>query len=126
EPSSRQEDLISLPDEIFEAFFGGSAGGGKTELLLMLPIVRGWYKHPRFKQVFLRRTFPELRNEIVPRTRELYRPFGATFNAGNMACTFPSGAIVFLASCEHDDDVHKFHSMEINLFTPDELTNHNE
>src|SRR5690606_28038617 len=125
-PTVQQEKFIALPDSIKEAFFGGAPGGGKTELLLMLPILRGWHKNPRFKQVFLRRTYPELKNEIVPRTRELYKPFGAKLNQGDMVWKFPSGALVFLSSCEYDDDVHKFDSMEINLFTPDELTNDTE
>jgi len=28
EPHQRQEDLLSLPDEVFEALFGGAAYGG--------------------------------------------------------------------------------------------------
>src|SRR6185369_5374168 len=92
------------------------------------------------KQVFMRRTFPELRNEIVPRSREIYRRFGANFNRSEMMWTFPrpdqygtgvggssnGGAIIFLAHCEHEDDVHKYDSMEINLFTPDEITSFTE
>jgi hypothetical protein len=76
--------------------------------------------------VFLRRTFPELRNEIVPRTKELYSKFGATFNKTEMIWTFPSGAIIMLGHCENEDDAHKYDSMEINLFTPDEITSFTE
>ena len=34
-------------------------------------------------------SFPELRNEIIPRSRELYRRFGATLNKTEMCWTFP-------------------------------------
>jgi hypothetical protein len=30
--------------------------------------------------------------------------------------------MIFLGHCENEDDVHKYDSMQINLFTPDELT----
>jgi len=137
-PFPKQELFLSLPDTIKEGFYGGGAGSAKTETLVMYPIVRGWYEHPRFKQLFLRRTFPELKNEVVPRTKQIYPKFGATWNGQDMAWTFPSpdqygaglrgnaGATIFLGHCETEDDVHRYDSMEINLFSPDELTSATE
>src|SRR5262249_28450174 len=101
-------------------------------------LIHGWHLFPDFKQVFMRRTFPELRNEIIPRSQQLYPKFGATLNKSDMCWTFPredqfggrgltnSGARVFLSQCENEDDVHKFDSMEINLYTPDEITSYTE
>jgi hypothetical protein len=37
-----------------------------------------------------------------------------------------AGAMIFLGHCEEESDVHKYDSMEINLFTPDELTSFTE
>lgn len=133
-PNPKQRLFISLPITIKEAFYGGGAGSGKSDVLLVYPLARQWHENPRFKQVFMRRTFPELRNEIVPRSREIYPKFGATFNRTDMIWTFPrpdqlggtglanGGAMIFLGHCENENDVHKYDSMEINLFTPDELT----
>lgn len=134
-PNARQELFLSLPTTIKEGFYGGGAGSGKSDVLLMYCLVRGWYKNPRFKQVFQRRTFPELKREIVPRSREIYTRFGATWNGTDMVWTFPredqigsggrmgnAGAMIFLGHCEHESDVHDYDSMEINLYTPDELT----
>jgi hypothetical protein len=135
-PNIKQEKFLSIPSTIREAFYGGGAGSGKSEVLLMYGISNRWHENPNFKQLFMRRTFPELRNEIVPRARELFRPLGARFNKSDMCFTFPredrmggtglsldnDGAIIFLGHCEHEDDVHKYDSMEVNLFTPDELT----
>jgi len=138
-PEPKQELFLSVPTTVKEAFYGGGAGSGKSDVLLLYGIVHRWHEHPLFKQVFMRRTFPELRNEIIPRSRELYRKFGATLNKTEMCWTFPredqfgtgtstkfgphnEGAMIFLGHCENEDDVHKYDSMQINLFTPDELT----
>lgn len=125
-PSKKQAEFLSIPPSIKEAAFLGGAGSGKSNLLLYYPIVHKYHENPKFKQVFLRRTFPELRNEIVPRTKELYPRFGATFNKTEMTWTFPSGALIMLGHCENEDDVHQYDSMEINLFTPDEITSFTE
>jgi hypothetical protein len=133
-PEPKQSLFLSVPTSVKEAFYGGGAGSGKSDVLLLYGIVHRWHENPKFKQVFMRRTFPELRNEIIPRSRELYRKFGATLNKTEMCWTFPrpdqyggtggtnEGAMIFLGHCENEDDVHKYDSMQINLFTPDELT----
>jgi hypothetical protein len=132
-PTPKQEIFLSLPLTIREALYGGGAGSAKTDVLLVYALVHKWHEHPGFKQVFMRRTFPELRNEIIPRTRQIYPKFGATLNKSDMAWTFPApdqfggtgmgnaGAMIFLGQCENEDDVHKYDSMEINLFSPDEV-----
>lgn len=136
-PTPKQEAFLSLPLSIREGMYGGGAGSAKTDVLLIYGICHGWHNNPAFKQVFLRRTFPELRNEVIPRSRQIYPKFGATLNKGDMAWTFPrpdqlgsgfanAGAMIFLGQCENEDDVHKYDSMEINLFTPDELTSETE
>lgn len=133
-PTAKQEIFLSLPFSIKEALYGGGAGSAKTDVLLIYGLAHNWHLHPGFKQVFMRRTFPELRNEVIPRSRQLYPKFGATLNKSDMAWTFPApdqfggrgmsnaGAMIFLGQCEDENDVHKYDSMEINLFTPDELT----
>lgn len=136
-PNKKQEIFLSLPTSIFEAFYGGGNASGKSDVLLVYGLIHRWHENPTFKQVFMRRTFPELRNEIVPRSREIYPKFGATFNKTDMVWTFPrpdqfgsgmvnEGAMIFLGHCEEESDVHKYDSMEINLFTPDELTSFTE
>ena len=86
--SRQQERFLALPDTIKEAFFGGSAGPGKSECLMMLPIVRQFIKHPRFKALLLRRTYRELKLEIIPRSREIYTAFGGKFNGSDLVWDF--------------------------------------
>jgi hypothetical protein len=125
-PHKKQAEFLSLPFSIKEAFYGGGAGSAKTETLLMYGIIHKLHENPRFKQLFLRRTFPELRNEVVPRSKYFYSKLGAEFNKSTMTWTFPSGAIIMLGHCENEDDVHQYDSTEISLFTPDELTSDTE
>ena len=134
-PNKKQEMFLAIPTTIKEGFYGGGAGSGKSDVLLVYGIVHKWHENPLFKQVFMRRTYKDLKKEIVGRSREIYSKFGATFNATDMVWTFPrpdqvgagirgnAGAQIFLGHCELEKDVHNYDSMEISLFTPDELTN---
>ena len=125
-PHKRQEAFSSLPDSIFEALYGGAAGGGKSEELLMLPIIRGFYKEPRFKGLLLRRTFPELESEIIVRSREWYPLTGAKYNEERKRWTFPSGAIMQFGHIEYEQDVRKYDTTEYNYIAFDELTSFTE
>lgn len=136
-PNPKQAEFLSIPFQVKEGFYGGGAGSGKSDVLLLYGIVHQLHLNPRFKQVFMRRTYPDLKKEIVGRSREIYSRFGATFNATDMVWTFPrpdqfgsgmrpAGAQIFLGHCEEEKNVHNYDSMEISLFTPDELTNSTE
>jgi hypothetical protein len=136
-PNGKQAEFLAIPFSVKEAFYGGGAGSGKSDVLLMYGIVHKLHENPRFKQVFMRRTYQDLKKEIVGRSREIYSRFGATFNQTDMVWTFPrpdqfgsgmrnSGAQIFLGHCEEEKNVHNYDSMEISLFSPDELTNATE
>lgn len=121
-PFPKQAEFLSIPLDVKEAMYGGGVNTAKTETIVVFPIVHKLIDNPRFKMVIMRRTHPELKREVLPRAKRMYRPFGATFNGQDMAFTFPSGAMVFLGHCENEDDVHKYDSMEINVFAPDEVS----
>lgn len=138
-PNVKQAEFLAIPYTIKEGAYLGGAGSGKSDVLLMYGILNRWHENPQWKQVFMRRTYPELKNEILGRAREIYSKFGATFNKTDMIWTFPrpdqygsggimgnGGAQIFLGHCEHEDDVHKYDSMQIPLFTPDEVTSFTE
>ena len=122
QPHKRQQDFLELPDTIFEALYGGAAGGGKTDTLFMLPIVRKFFQHPRFKGIIFRRTFGELDLEVIKRTKEYYPHAGGTYNESKRRWTFPSGAEISFGHCEHEDDVHKYDTAEYQYMAFDELT----
>jgi len=128
--NSKQIEFLRIPVTVKEALFGGGAGSGKSELLLMYAIVNGWHNQSGFKQVFMRRTHGEIKREIIPRTRMMYTRLGGKFNKSDMVWTFPredqygsgyepDGGMIWFGHCENENDVHIYDGMEINLFTPD-------
>src|SRR5215471_13287386 len=125
-PFARQEEFLSLPDTVFEALYGGAAGGGKSECLLLFPIARGFYKHPRFKGIIFRRTYGELEKEIILRSHEWYPACGARYNEEKKRWTFPSGAVMQFGHAEYEQDVRKYDTTEYNYMAFDELTSFTE
>ena len=123
-PTKRQEDFLSLPDDVFEALYGGAAGGGKSECLLMLPIVREFYKNPRFKGLILRRTSPELERELILRSQVdgYYAAIGATYNDQKKRWKFPNGGTLQFGHVEHEADVKIYDTAEYNYIGWDEVT----
>lgn len=121
-PTPVQERVLELPDTIFEALGGGAAGGGKTDLGLMIPPIRQFTEHPKFKGLVLRRTYTDLEKEIIPRQQEWYAPMGAIYNETKKLWKFPSGARIQNGHAEREQDVRKYDSAEYNYIDWDEVT----
>lgn len=131
-PHPRQAEFLRVPDSVFEAMYGGAAGGGKSEALLNLPITRRWYENPRFKALILRRTFPELESELIVRSESqgIYEAVGGTYNREKKRWVFKpnghAGGIIQFGHLEYDSDVRKYDSAEYNYIAFDELTSFTE
>ena len=102
------------------AFYGGSAGGGKSYALLLNPLYH--INNRKFGAVTFRRTTKQVRSEggLLDTASELYTSIGAKIT--DLTCTFPSGARHTFAHMEHDKNRYDWQGSQIPLIQFDELT----
>lgn len=119
----KQEDFVTLPDSIFEALFGGAAYGGKSWILTLLPLFRGFYKFRGFKGIILRRKFPDLEREIIRLSKEYYPATGAKYNETKHSWEWPEyGSYMDFGHVQHNTDISMYDSAQYNYCAFDELT----
>lgn len=103
-----------------EALYGGAAGGGKTEALLIAALRN--VHLPGYRALLLRRQFPELRRTLLKRAKEIYPAAGGRWVAGEKTWRFPSGATIELGSAPHESDIERFQGADYSFLGLDELT----
>src|SRR5688572_15401434 len=122
-PHPRQEDFLSLPDEVFEALYGGAAYGGKSWILTMLPLFRGFYKYRGFKGIILRRKFPDLEREIIRLSKEWYPKTGGIYNEQKHSWEWREyGSYMDFGHVKNPSDITMYDSAQYNYGAFDELT----
>lgn len=109
---------------VYEALYGGQAGPGKTDCLVVLPL--RWVGEPGFNGIIFRRTFPELEGQVIPRSREIYPVAGGQYNSVQHCWTFPSGARIHFGHLQHEADVYRYQGWEFQYIGFDELTQFTE
>lgn len=126
-PNKRQEDFLSIPDSVFEALYGGSAYSGKSYLLTLMPLIRGFYKFRGFKGLILRRKFPDLERENIRLSQEYYPSTGAKYNEQKHTWHWEEyGSYVDFGHIQHSSDVRQYDSSQYNYVNFDELTSFEE
>lgn len=120
EPTERQKLFLNLPHS--EAFYGGAAGGGKSDALLM-----GALEHvdkPGYAALLLRRTYQDLAKPkaLLDRAREWLSQSDARYNTQTKEWRFPSGAVLAFGYLANDDDIYQYQSAEYQYIGFDELT----
>lgn len=126
QPTERQAAFLACDD--FEVLYGGAAGGGKSDALLIdaLCLQHGGPGNANHRAALFRRSFPELR-DLIDRAVELYPLIveGCThrnYNQTEKMWTFPSGAKVEFGYLNNDNDRLKYRGRAWNYIGFDELT----
>lgn len=104
-----------------EALYGGAAGGGKSDALVIEALRQ--VHIPHYKALILRKTYPQL-TELIDKTRNYYpRLFPkAKYNDSRHVWTFPSGAKVVFGSMQHAKDRTNYQGKAYDFIGFDELT----
>ena len=123
-PTPMQTAFLLCPRP--EVFFGGAAGPGKTEALLMGAVQL--VEHPNYHALLLRRTFRQLNqsNSIMNRARQWLANSDAVWKEADKRFTFPSGATLSFGYLDSEDDVYQYDSSEFQYIGFDELTSFTE
>jgi phage terminase large subunit-like protein len=120
-PTPRQSDFLNLTCR--EALYGGAAGGGKSEALLMW-LAEGVHLAD-YSAIIFRRTFKQLKksnDSLWAKAWRLYRPMGAVPNKTDFQWKFPSGALIEMGAMEHEDSVEDYTGNSYHRVAYDELT----
>jgi hypothetical protein len=124
-PHPRQHAGMVL-NHIPELLFGGAAGGGKSDWLLMEALQ--YVDIPDYAAILFRRTFTDLSlpGALMDRSLQWLRNTEAQWDANQKRWTFPSGATITFAYLEREDHKFRYQSAEFQFVGFDELTQFTE
>jgi hypothetical protein len=120
-PGPQSDAYRSAADELF---YGGAAGGGKTDLLL------GVARLEHHRAIVFRRVSPSL-GAIVERSRAIYGSLAAAdpadaFNINRHCWSFADGSTVRFASIQHEKDKSDYQGQAHDFYGFDEITEFSE
>lgn len=115
-----QTALLECP--VFEVFYGGARGGGKTE-----SSIGDWLEHSSTYGeaavgIFFRRKFVQL-EEVIARTKQLFTKIGARYNSQRKEWAMANGARLKFAYLDRDSDAESYQGHNYTRVYIEEVTN---
>ena len=115
-----QTALLACP--IFEVFYGGARGGGKTE-----GSIGDWLQHSSLYGeaaigIFVRRKFKQLA-EVIARTKQIFPKLGAKYNEQKAEWRMGNGARLKFVYLERDSDAEEYQGHNYTRVYVEEVTN---
>jgi hypothetical protein len=111
-----------LECDVFEVFFGGARGGGKTE-----SSIGDWLQHSNTYGeaaigIFIRRKLTQL-SEAIARTKQIFPKIGARWNEQQKTWTMPGGGRLRFVYLERDSDAEEYQGHNYTRLYIEEVTN---
>ena len=109
-----------------EAFYGGAAGGGKSDCLLMAALQ--YVDIPDYAAILFRKTYADLTlpGALMDRARDWLSGTDARWKDEEKTWLFPSGASITFGYLENEQDKFRYKSAEFQFCGFDELTQFSE
>lgn len=119
-PTPKQAAFLLL--NCREALFGGAAGGGKSDALLMGGLQ--YVDIPGYNAIILRRSYSDLAlpGALMSRAEEWLSGTDARWNVKEKTWTFPSGATLVFGYLKSEGDKYRYQSSEFQYIAFDEAT----
>lgn len=124
EPTIKQAEFLVYTGR--ECMFGGAAGGGKSDSLLMSALM--YASQTDYSALILRRTYADLSlpGAIMDRAGEWLRSTDAQWHDKSKTWIFPSGATLTFGYLETENDKYRYQGAEFQCICFDELTQFSE
>lgn len=118
-PQPKQAEFQSRWEK--EALYGGAAGGGKSDALVVEALRQ--VNIPNYRGILFRDTVPQLEG-LISRSQDLYPKAykKATYNKTDKVWRFPSGAKIFFGHMQYEEDKRNYQGLPYDFIGMDELT----
>src|SRR5882762_4303608 len=121
EPQAGPQTLL-LTCPVFEVFFGGARGGGKSDGMLGDFASHADLFGADAIGLVIRRELTQLK-ELIERSKQIYRPLGAVWHVSEKMWRFPNGARLTFAYVDNDDDADKYQGSAFSRIYVEEIGN---